>query len=253
LAQEDADAVRLAKEETDAFIAVRLAQEEADAVRMAQEDADAVDAARSAQEDADAARALELEHCRTIIRQSVNNSPSTLPLYNPSNNPINPFPSTTVAAPVGVVRQPGIINCVDLMTKGNAFLLEHNIQRKINSASAILCQQPEINFSASDIVELNVSKSQLYEALEMMMSDSTVVAVKTANSSNVNVMTTKAPPSFHGVITSGEVDNLVKYSNLLGMEYVNLRSLVDKAAISTIDMHLSAEGTLCGLKKTHRL
>jgi hypothetical protein len=111
------------------------------------------------------------------------------------------------------------------MTKGNAFLLERNVQSKINSASAILCQQPEINFSASDIVELNLSESQLYEALKTVMSDPTVAAVKTAHLSNVNVVTTKASPSFHGVITSGEVDKLVKYSNLLGMEYVNLRSL----------------------------
>jgi hypothetical protein len=83
----------------------------------------------------------------------------------------------------------------------------------------------------------------------MMLSDPTVVAFKTAHSSNVNVMTTKAPPSFCGVITSGEVDKLVKYSNLLGTEYVNLRSLVDKAAISTIEMHLAARGDLCGFKK----
>jgi hypothetical protein len=44
----------------------------------------------------------------------------------------------------------------------------------------------------------------------MMLSDPTMVAVQTAHSSNVNVMTTKAPPSFHGVITSDEVDKLVK-------------------------------------------
>jgi regulator of protease activity HflC (stomatin/prohibitin superfamily) len=138
LAQEDADAVRLAQEDADAVDAVRLAQEDADAVRLAQEDDDAVDAVRLAQEDADAARALELERRRTIIRQSVNNSPSTLPLLNPSTNPINPLLSATVATPVGVVRQPDIINRVDLMTKGNAFLLKRNIQSKINSASAIL-------------------------------------------------------------------------------------------------------------------
>jgi hypothetical protein len=36
---------------------------------------------------------------------------------------------------------------------------------------------------------------------------------------------------------------------LLGTEQINLRSLVDKAAISTIDMHISARGTLCGFKK----
>jgi hypothetical protein len=37
---------------------------------------------------------------------------------------------------------------------------------------------------------------------------------------------------------------------VLGTEHINLRSLVDKAAISTIDMQLSARGTLCGFKKT---
>jgi hypothetical protein len=78
----------------------------------------------------------------------------------------------------------------------------------------------------------------------MMLSDPSVVAVPTAHSSNVNVMTTKAPPSFHGVITSDDVKQLARYSNVLGTEHINHRSLVDKAAISTIDMHLSARGTL---------
>jgi hypothetical protein len=197
---------------------------------------------------------LELERRRVIIRQTVNNSASILPLDNPSTNTIIPLPSTTIATPVGVVRQPGIINRnkVDVMIKGNAFLLERNFQSKINSTSAILYQQPEINFSASDIVELNLSESQLYKALKMMMSDPTVAAVKTAHSSNVNVMTTKASPSFHDVITSGEVDKLVKYTNLLGMEYVNLRSLFDKAAISIIEIRLAARGNLWVLK-TFRL
>jgi hypothetical protein len=36
---------------------------------------------------------------------------------------------------------------------------------------------------------------------------------------------------------------------LLGAEHINLRTIVDKAAISTIDMHLSARGHLCGFKK----
>jgi hypothetical protein len=36
---------------------------------------------------------------------------------------------------------------------------------------------------------------------------------------------------------------------LLGTEIVNLRSLVDTAAIFTIEMHLSARGNLCGFKK----
>jgi hypothetical protein len=112
-----------------------LEQEDADAliaVRLAQEEADAVDAVRLAQEDAAAARELELQRRRVIIRQAVNNSPSTLPLQTPSTNPIGPLPSTTAATPVGVARQPGIINRnkVDLMTKGNAFFLERNIQSR---------------------------------------------------------------------------------------------------------------------------
>jgi hypothetical protein len=36
---------------------------------------------------------------------------------------------------------------------------------------------------------------------------------------------------------------------LFGAEHINLRTIVDKAAISTIDMHLSARGNLCGFKK----
>jgi hypothetical protein len=194
-----------ASSSSSADAARRLAREDADtAQRLALEDADA--ARRLKLEDADAARRLELENRRTIIRQAVMDSPSIHPLPNPSTNPVNCLSSTTVATSVGVVRQPGIINHINLMTQGNAFLQKRNIQSKINSASAILYQQPEINFSASDIVELHLSESQLCEAVEMMLSDPTVVAVKTAHSSNVNVMTTKAPPSFHGVITSNEVD-----------------------------------------------
>jgi hypothetical protein len=62
-------------------------------------------------------------------------------------------------------------------------------------------------------------------------------------------MTTKEPPSFHSVITSRDVQQLARYSNVLETEHINLRSLVDKAAISTIDKHLSARGSLCGFKK----
>jgi hypothetical protein len=115
---------------------------------------------------------------------------------------------------------------------------------KIILASTILRQQLEINFSASDIAQLHLTPSELYDAVAMMVSDPTVVAVPTAHSSNVNVMTTKEPPSFHGVITTSDALQLV-----LGTEHINLRSLFDKAAISTIDMHLSARGTLCGFKK----
>jgi hypothetical protein len=64
---------------------------------LAPEEADAADAVRLAQEDAAAARALELERRRIIIRQTVNNSLSILPLHTPSTNPIDPLHSTTVA------------------------------------------------------------------------------------------------------------------------------------------------------------
>jgi hypothetical protein len=92
------------------------------------------------------------------------------------------------------------------VTKGNAFLAKRNIESRITSASAIFFQQPEINFLASDIVALRLSDAQLHEALKRMRSDPSVAAVKPAHSSNVNVMTTKAPPSFCGVITAGEVN-----------------------------------------------
>jgi DNA topoisomerase IA len=83
-----------------------------------------------------------------------------------------------------------------------------------------------------------------------MMSGSLVATVKPAHSSNVNIMTTKSPPSFCGVITTAEVDKLVKYSNLLGTDqYVDLKSICDKAAILTIESHLSARGHLCGCTK----
>jgi hypothetical protein len=135
------------------------------------------------------------------------------------------------------------------MAQAKSFLKNRNIQDKIILASTILSQQPEINFEASDISELYLTPSELYDAVAVMLSDPKVVVVPTAHSSNVNVMTTKEPPSFHGVITTSNVQQLARYSNVLGTEHINLRSLVDKAAISINDMHLSARGTLCGFKK----
>jgi hypothetical protein len=136
------------------------------------------------------------------------------------------------------------------MAQANRFLKNRNIQDKIILASKILRQQVEINFEASDISEIHLTPSELYDTVATMLSDPTVVVVLTAHSSNVNVMTTKEPPSFHGVITTRNVQQLARYSNVLGTEHnINRRSLVDKAAISTIDIHLTARGTLCGFKK----
>jgi hypothetical protein len=148
---------------------------------------------------------------------------------------------------VGVVNA-AMINRTDLIAQANRFLKNRNIQDKIIVASKILRQQPKINFESSDIFELSLTLSELNDAVEMVLSDPTVVVVPTSHSSNVNVMTTKEPPSFHSVITSRDVLQLARYSNVLGTEHINLRSLVNKAAISTIDMHLSARGSLCSFK-----
>jgi hypothetical protein len=70
---------------------------------------------------------------------------------------------------VGFVRSPATINS-DLMAQANSFLKKRNIRDKIILASTILRQQPEINFSASDIAELHLTQSELYEAVAMMLS-----------------------------------------------------------------------------------
>jgi hypothetical protein len=103
------------------------------------------------------------------------------------------------------------------MIRANAFLQKGNIDRRIISASTIFSQQVVINFTAADIVALRPSDDQKHMALSKMMSSPIVAAAKPAHSSNVNIMTTKSPPSFTGVTTS-EVDKLVKYSNLLGTD-----------------------------------
>jgi hypothetical protein len=113
-----------------------------------------------------------------------------------------------------------------------------------------LRQQVEIDFEASDISELSLIPSELNNALVLMLSDPAAVVVPTAHSSSANVMTTKESPSFNSVITARDVKQLASYSNLLGTEHINRRLIVDKAAISTIDMHFSARGNLCGFKKT---
>jgi hypothetical protein len=182
-------------------------------------------------------------------RTASEDSPAIPSIINPLLIPLNPLSSTTVATSVGVVRSPATINSIDLMAQANVFTKKRNIRDKIILASKIFCQQPEINFSASDIAAIHLTQSELYKAVAMMMSDPTVVTVPTAHPSNVNVMTTKEPPSFHGIITSSDVKQLARYSNVLGTEHINLWSLVDKAAISTIDMHFRARGTLCGFTK----
>jgi hypothetical protein len=63
----------------------------------------------------------------------------------------------------------------------------------------------------------------------------------------VNIVTTKISPFFTGVISTEEVDKLVRYSQLMEPDqYVDLKLLCNKAAILTIQNHLSARGYLCG-------
>jgi hypothetical protein len=102
-------------------------------------------------------------------RMASEDSPSIPSIINPSLIPLNPLSSTTVATPVGVVRSPTTINS-DPIAQANVFLKKHNIRDKIILAWTILRQQPEINFSASDIAELHLTQSELYKAVEMMLS-----------------------------------------------------------------------------------
>jgi hypothetical protein len=242
----------LAQEEADALDAARFAGEEADAAELEQEEEDAAYAAVLAEEEAQAAQEVETQRRRTMMRDTAGTDqflPSSLLFPNPNLTPMTSGSSTPT--PVEVDEElTGTINLIDQVTKSNAFLAKRNIESRITSASSIFFQQVEINFFASDIVALRLSDAQLHEAINRMMSGSLVAAVKPAHSSNVNVMTTKAPPSFCGVITTVEVDKLIKYSNLLGTDrYVDLRSICDKAAILTIESLLSARGYLCGFTK----
>jgi hypothetical protein len=247
------NAIQLAQKEADALDEARFAGEEADATELAQEEEDAAYAARLAEEEAQAAQEVETQCRRTIIRDTAGTGqflPSSLLLPNPSPNLNSITSGSSTPTPVEVDELTGTINLIDQVTKGNAFLAKQNIESRITSASSIFFQQFEISFFASDIAALRLSDAQLHEALKRMMSDPLVAAVKPSHSSNVDVMTTKAPPSFCGVITAGEVNKLVRYSNLLGTDqFVDLKSICDKAAILTIESHLSARGYLCGFNR----
>ena len=61
-----------------------------------------------------------------------------------------------------------------------------------------------------------------------------------SQTSSVNVVSTAKPPSLHGVITEKDVQMLQSYSSALGASNLDLRHIVDKAAISTIRTHLKA-------------
>jgi hypothetical protein len=236
------NAIQLVQEEADALDAARASGDEADAAELEQEEEDAAYAERLAEEEAQEAQEVENQRRRTMIRDTAcigQFLPSNLLLPNPNLNLTSNFSTPT---PVEVDEFTG--------TRANAFLTKGNIEKRITSASSIFFQQIVINFNASNIVALRLSDAQKHEALNRMMSGSLVAAVKPTHSSNVDIMTTKSPHSFGGVITTAEVCKLMKYSNLLGTDqYVDLRSICDKAAILTIESHLSARGHLCGFTK----
>jgi hypothetical protein len=91
-------------------------------------------------------------------RTASEDSPSIPSIINPSLIPLNPLSSS-----VSVVRAPATINYTDLMAQANSFLKKCYIRDKIIHASTILRQQPEINFSASDIAELHLTQSDIDE------------------------------------------------------------------------------------------
>jgi hypothetical protein len=139
------------------------------------------------------------------------------------------------------------IGIEDHVARANVFLEKGNVERRIQSAAQIFFQQSVINLTAADIVALRLSDDQKQLALTKMMEGPIVVAAKPAQASNVNIVTTKTSPFFTGVITAEEVDKLVTYSQLMGPDqYVDIRSLCNRAAILTIKNHLSARGSLCG-------
>jgi hypothetical protein len=254
LGQEEADALDAAQASADE---AQAAADEADAAELEQEEEDAAYAERLAEEEAQEAQEVETLSRRNLIRDTIRANRDTagtgqfLPtnILLPNLN-LNLTSNSSTPTPVEVDEFTGTINLVDQVTRANSFLTKGNIERRITSASSIFFQQVVINFKAADIVALRLLDAQKHEVLNRMMSGSLVAAAKPAHSSNVNIMTTKSPPSFCGVITTAEVDKLVKYSNLLGTDqYVDLKSICDKAAISTIESHLSARGHLCGFTK----
>jgi hypothetical protein len=71
-----------------------------------------------------------------------------------------------------------------------------------------------------------------------------------SQTSSINVVSTAKPPSLHGVITEKDVQMLQSYSSALGASNLDLRHIVDKAAISTTRTHLKARGHQFGLRAT---
>jgi regulator of protease activity HflC (stomatin/prohibitin superfamily) len=188
--------------------------------QMSQEEADALDAAQAssgeARAAADEADAAELDqeredaaYAKSLADEEANREAGT-GQYLPTNillqpNDLNSTSNSSTPTPVEVDEFSDNISLVDHVARANAFLQKGNIDRRIISASTIFSQQVVINFTAADIVALRLSDGQKHMALKKMMSGSLVATAKPAHSSNVNIMTTKSPPSFTGVITKSEL------------------------------------------------
>ena len=111
-------------------------------------------------------------------------------------------------------------------------------------------QQVQINFETSDIASLELSEDDLHIALAEMLSTPIENVATNSQASSVNVVSTSKPPSLHGVITEKDVQLLQSFSSALGASNLDLRHIVDKAAISTIEAHLKARGHQFGLRAT---
>jgi hypothetical protein len=212
----------MSQEEADALDAAQASSDEANQAELDQEREDAAFAKRLADEEAYQSRRNLIGDTIRSNRETANREAGTgqyLPqniLLQPNYNDSTSHSSTPTNVEVDEFSDNFSLD--DHVARANAFLQKGNIDRRIISASTIFSQQVVVNFNATDIIALRLSNDQKHMALEKMMNSPRVAAAKPAHSSNVNIMTTKSPPSFTGVITTSEVDKLVKYSNLLGTD-----------------------------------
>ena len=157
-------------------------------------------------------------------------------------NPTAPYPNLNPTVPSTTLTK------TELVAQANEFLREINKQAKIRLATKSLRQQVQINFEASDSAALELSEDGLHIALDEMLDFPHETVLTNSHSSSVNVVSTAKPPSLRGVITERDVLTLQNYSSTLGAAHLDLRHILDKAAIITIQTNLEARGHQFGLQ-----
>ena len=223
--------------------------DEADQAQLDQEQQDEAYARRLTEEET--SRSTGVPPNRSANRETANREAGT-GQYLRTNILLQPpeediLSGSSTPTNVDVDERSNNMSLADHVVRANVFLEEGNVVRRILSATQIFSQQSVINLTGTDIVALRLSDDQKQLALKKMTEGPIVVAAKPAHSSNVNIINTKTSPFFNGVITAEEVNKLVTYSHNMGPDqYIDIRSLCNKAAIVTINNHLSARGDLCG-------